>query len=100
MNRPALRAAIVVSGLTLGCGAGPAAPASTTPTGTTNESTANESTTETTNVSTSNETCDGSLELVSETCCNQTPGRAWSVNDGRCVFVAVPGPFVPPSVLG
>ena len=90
MNRPALRAALVVSGLTLGCGGAPMAETTTTA----SEPAASEPTA---SVSTTNETCDGSLEDISESCCNQSPGRSWDATTGRCYFTAVPGPFVPPA---
>jgi hypothetical protein len=99
MNRPAIRAALVVSGLTLGCGgAAPATHESATP-NTSNEETTQVTTEVTTsNVSPTNETCDGSVGDLSEACCNQTGGRTWS--EGRCLYTAVPGPFVPPSMVG
>lgn len=106
MNRPALRAALVVSGLTLGCGGAPMEEPTTTASepSTATEPTASEptatATEPTANVSTTNETCDDSLEDMSESCCNQSPGRVWEASAARCLFTAVPGPFVPPSMAG
>ena len=35
---------------------------------------------------------------ITEECCDLAPGGFWDVDSGRCL-VAVPGPFVPPSML-
>ena len=106
-QRASLRAALAVSGLSAAVGCG-AATTPTTTTGNTNvhatdnsdgQRTAETSTTATPDAPEANEVCDSSLETLSESCCAQSPGRGWDASLERCLFTAVPGPFVPPSMV-
>ncbi len=93
-NRAALRAALVVSGLglTAGCG-GTASLRDPDPTP---ASSSNEGSHEGAAVS----ACDPSIEPTTEVCCNQQGARQWDASSGTCLWTAVPGPFVPPAMIG
>jgi hypothetical protein len=97
-NRPALRAALVVSGLTLtGCG-GTATLRDREPT---NDTTTTGSSNDTSNETTvSGPSCDPNTEPTTAECCNQQGARAWDAATGTCQWTAVPGPFVPPTLIG
>lgn len=98
-NRPALRAALVVSGLTLtGCG-GTAPLREREPTsGTATTTGASNGSTE--NTTARRASCDPSAELTTAECCNQQGGRTWDAATATCQWMAVPGPFVPPTLIG
>lgn len=101
-NRPALRAALVVSGLALtGCG-GTATlrdrePANdTTTTGSSNDATHDVSN----DTTASGPSCEPNAEPTTAECCNQQGARTWDAATGTCLWTAVPGPFVPPTLVG
>ncbi len=101
MIRPALRAALVVSGLavTAGCG-GTATLREESSTSNGESSTTGSHTTTSNTVVATRQPCDPSAEPTSQACCEEDGGRMWDASSGTCVWMAVPGPFVPPSIIG
>lgn len=104
--RPALRAALVVSGLSLTAGCGGTATLreeSTTPSdGSDRSDTSNTSnTTDSSNtVVDASQPCDPNVEPTTQACCDERGGRMWDASSGSCLWMAVPGPFVPPAMNG
>jgi len=97
--RPAVRAAIVVSGLSVAAACGGTAtlrddPSTPEPTGTVSSGSSNETITAT------REPCEPGAEATTEACCDPSTGATWDASSGRCVWMAVPGPFVPPAMQG
>lgn len=105
-NRPALRAAIVVSGLSLTAACGGTATlrdreptnGTTTTTGSANGSTTTGSSNGSTeNTTASGPSCDPNVEPTTAECCDERNGRAWDAASSTCWM---PGPFVPPTLIG
>lgn len=100
-NRPALRAALVVTGLTItaGCG-GTATLADREPANETTTGSSNEASNDTSNEDATASACDPNAEPTTAECCNQQGARQWDASSGTCLWTAVPGPFVPPTLIG
>ena len=102
--RPALRAALVVSGLTVTAGCGGTATLEAESGATTSSSTSGSSNTSTNGSSNtvvaSGQACDPNAEPTTQACCDERGGRMWDAASGSCVWMAVPGPFVPPAMNG
>lgn len=99
--RPALRAALVVSGLSAAaCGGSQAAspePASNASNGSGSSSNGSMSngTADTTTAA-----CDPNVEPTTQACCETVGGRMWNAAGATCVWAVPAGPFVPPSMTG
>lgn len=93
--RPSVRAALVVSGLSLtaGCGGTATLHDETTTTPTRGANTNRE-----TPDTVAAPSCDGTAEATTEACCNQRGGM-WEAENGACIMIMV-GPFVPPAMNG
>jgi len=103
--RPALRAALVVSGLSITAGCGGTATlredSSSNTSGGSSSGSSNTSTEGSSNtVVASGEGCDPNAEPTTQACCDERGGRTWDASSGSCLWMAVPGPFVPPAMNG
>ncbi|MBN8610709.1 MAG: hypothetical protein J0L92_09005 [Deltaproteobacteria bacterium] len=93
--RPAVRAALVVSGLSVTAGCGGTATLHEEPTTpNTHDSTTNRETPDTV----AEPSCDGTVAATTEACCN-VQGGMWEAENHACVLIMV-GPFVPPAMIG
>ncbi len=96
--RPALRAALVVSGLSVAAACGGTATLREDPS--TPESTASVSSGTSNETATANvEPCEPGAEPT-QACCDTSAGRTWDATSARCLWMAAPGPFVPPVMQG
>lgn len=99
-NRPALRAALVVTGLTLTAGCGGTATLREREPANDTTGSSDEASSDTSNEDATASACDPSAEPTTEVCCNQQGARQWDASSGTCLWTAVPGPFVPPALIG